>query len=56
VVEKASRELQARNLLGVIMNGVEKDTLGYGSHYGSSYYVQDHQDSRWASRVPSERG
>lgn len=40
VVEKASRELRGRNLLGVVMNGVEERALGYRSHYGAPYQEQ----------------
>jgi len=43
VVGKAGRELHGRNVLGVIMNGVEEAALGYRSHYGSSYQNPDYQ-------------
>ena len=37
VVGKAGRELQGRNVLGVIMNGVDEKMLGYHSPYGTAY-------------------
>jgi protein-tyrosine kinase len=46
VVGKAGRELHGRNVLGVIMNGVEEAALGYRSHYGSSYQNPDYQSSK----------
>jgi protein-tyrosine kinase len=46
VVGKAGRELHGRNVLGVIMNGVEEAALGYRGHYGSSYQNPDYQSSK----------
>jgi protein-tyrosine kinase len=34
---KVARELQKRNLLGVVLNAVDEKTLSYGSYYGRPY-------------------
>ncbi len=34
---KVARELQKRNLLGVVLNAVDEKTLTYGSYYGRPY-------------------
>ena len=41
VVEKAGREMQGRNVIGVIMNHVAEQTLGYSSYYRSGYHDPD---------------
>lgn len=35
---KVARELQKRNLLGVVLNAVDEKTLSYGSYYGRAHY------------------
>jgi protein-tyrosine kinase len=37
VIKKAGKELQGRNVLGVVMNGVAEDTFDYGSYYRPGY-------------------
>jgi capsular exopolysaccharide synthesis family protein len=37
VVKKAGKELQGRNVLGVVMNGVEGEGFDYGSYYHTGY-------------------
>jgi capsular exopolysaccharide synthesis family protein len=44
VVAKASKELRGRKLLGVVMNGVEKNAGGYRSHSGNSNYGRGQQE------------
>lgn len=36
--DKVAQELQKRNLLGVVLNGVDEKTLSYGSYYGREPY------------------
>lgn len=36
--DKVTQELQKRNLLGVVLNGVDEKTLSYGSYYGQGPY------------------
>jgi protein-tyrosine kinase len=37
VIKKASREMQGRNVLGVVMNRVEEESFDYGSYYHAPY-------------------
>ena len=37
VIKKASREMQGRNVLGVVMNRVEPEGFDYGSYYHAGY-------------------
>src|SRR5579862_2835659 len=39
--QKASQELRGKNVVGVVLNTVEKDAFGYGSYYGSGYGAND---------------
>ena len=42
VLQKARQELQDRNVVGAVLNSVEKQDLGYSSYYASSYYGLAH--------------
>jgi protein-tyrosine kinase len=44
VVQRAQRELQDKNIAGVILNSVDEDCLGYGSYYEHGY-GGEHRDS-----------
>jgi succinoglycan biosynthesis transport protein ExoP len=37
IVQRARQELQGRNIVGVVLNAVEEEALGYASYYGSGY-------------------
>ena len=41
---KVARELQKRNLLGVVLNAVDEKTLTYGSYYGRGHYGSEVKD------------
>ena len=41
---KVARELQKRNLLGVVLNAVDEKTLTYGSYYGRGHYGSEVRD------------
>jgi Mrp family chromosome partitioning ATPase len=37
VIMKARQELKGRNVVGVVLNAVADDALGYGSYYAYGY-------------------
>jgi len=41
IVQRAHQKLQGRNIVGVVLNSVEEEALGYSSYYTSGYYGQD---------------
>jgi protein-tyrosine kinase len=47
--QKASQELHGTNIVGVLLNSVEKDAFEYTSYYGSAY------DARTAEKEPKKK-
>jgi protein-tyrosine kinase len=41
IIQRAHQKLQGRNIIGVVLNSVEEEALGYSSYYTSGYYGQD---------------
>lgn len=39
IVQRAQQELQSRNIIGVVLNAVEEQTLSYGAYYASDPYT-----------------
>lgn len=45
VVQKAYRELQGRNVAGVVLNSVNESSLDYAGYYGYGGYGSNHKES-----------
>jgi Mrp family chromosome partitioning ATPase len=42
--QRAAQDLKNKNVVGVVLNTVEKNALAYGSYYGSAYDATRHKN------------
>jgi protein-tyrosine kinase len=52
VVQKAHRELQGRNIAGVVLNSVDESSLGYAGYYEYGGYGDNHTEAN-SARTPT---